>query len=78
MCEEIYDLNKISYFYVPGIFNWQKKIFGSFGIQKDRLINSKKNKHIEADKIIAVDHPWYHSGVIHSEVEKFAQLDSFG
>lgn len=69
MCEEIYDLNKISYFYVPGIFNWQKKIFEVFGIQKDRLINSKKNKHIEADKIIAVDHPWYHSGVIHSEVE---------
>lgn len=69
LCEERYPLNKINYFYVPGVYDWQKKIFGVFNIEIDRLISSKKNKHIEADKIIAIDHPWYYKGIIHSEVE---------
>ena len=69
MFEEIYNLSTIDYFYVSRELNWQKKIFSLFGIEKQKIINSDKYRHIEADKIIAVDHPWYHKGRVHDEVE---------
>jgi len=69
LCEEKYSINKIDYFYVPGTYEWQKKIFQIFQIESNRLINSQTNRHIEAEKIIAVDHPWYSNGYVHSEVE---------
>jgi len=69
LCEEKYPLDNIDYFYVPGTYNWQKKILKIFGIENDRLINSQINRHIEADKILAVDHPWYYKGNIHDEVK---------
>tara|TARA_Y100000590_G_scaffold188900_1_gene215220 strand:+ start:1041 stop:2144 length:1104 start_codon:yes stop_codon:yes gene_type:complete len=69
LCEEKYQINKIDYFYVPEIYYWQRKIFKIFGIENDRLINSQKDRHIEADKILAIDHPWYYKGRVHDEVE---------
>ena len=69
LCKEKYPLDNIDYFYVPGTYNWQKKILKIFGIENDRLINSQINRHIEADKILAVDHPWYYKGNIHDEVQ---------
>ena len=69
MFEEIYNLSTIDYFYVSRELNWQKKIFSLFGIEKQKIINSDKYRHIEADKIFAVDHPWYHKGRVHDEVE---------
>ena len=68
LCEEKYPLNQIDYFYVPGVDHWQRKIFSIFEIENDRLINSKHNRHIQADKILAVDHPWYYKGNIQKEV----------
>tara|TARA_B100000686_G_scaffold339321_1_gene413188 strand:+ start:113 stop:1132 length:1020 start_codon:yes stop_codon:yes gene_type:complete len=69
ICEEKYNLSSINYFYVTNELNWQKKIFSLFGIEKEKLINSEKYRHIQADKIIAVDHPWYHKGKVHDEVK---------
>ena len=69
LCKEKYPLDNIDHFYVPGTYNWQKKILKIFGIENDRLINSQINRHIEADKILAVDHPWYYKGNIHDEVQ---------
>ena len=69
ICEEKYNLSNINYFYVTNELNWQKKIFSIFGIEKEKLINSEKYRHIQADKIIAVDHPWYHKGKVHDEVK---------
>ena len=69
MCEEIYSLDKIDFFYVPGTFEWQKKILKTFGIREDKLINSKIFRHIVANKIIAVDHPWYHKGIFQDELK---------
>ena len=68
LCEEKYSLNKIDYFYVPGEYDWQKKILKTFGIESNRLINSNRNRHIQAEKILAVDHPWYYKGKVQNEV----------
>ena len=69
MCEEEYKLSNIDYFYVSNDIHWQKKILSIFGIEKDRIINSNKYRHVQADKIIAVDHPWYHLGNVHDEIK---------
>ncbi len=66
--EQKYSLDDVDYFYVPGTSIWQKKILNSFKIHENRLINSQMIRHISADKIIAVDHPWYYEGTMQKEV----------
>jgi len=68
ICEQKYSLSDIDYFYVPGVYNWQIKIFSLFGISEEKLINSQKHRHIKADKVIALDHPWYKKGYIQEEI----------
>ncbi len=64
------DLKKIDYFYVTDPKKWQIKIFEILGINKKKLLSSKKNNHIFAQEIYAVDHPWYNKGYIHYNVKK--------
>ena len=66
--ESEYSLNNIDYFYVPGIFDWQKKILSTLDINQNKLVDSKKYRHISADNIIAVDHPWYQKGTVQDEI----------
>tara|TARA_A100000164_G_scaffold349532_1_gene352556 strand:+ start:299 stop:1396 length:1098 start_codon:yes stop_codon:yes gene_type:complete len=61
---------KINYYYVSSPQRWQIKIFKILGISKKKLIDSSKYKHIFADKIICIDHPWYNEGYIQNEVKK--------
>ena len=35
----------------------------------NKIINSKKIKHLEAEKIIIPDHPWYYKGTIFKEAD---------
>ncbi|MDA7714076.1 glycosyltransferase family 61 protein [Candidatus Pelagibacter sp.] len=63
----------ISYFYVPEITDWQQKIYILFGIGKERLIDSKKIRHVEADWIIASSHPWYFKGYFQDETINIPQ-----
>jgi capsular polysaccharide biosynthesis protein len=60
-------LESINYFYVPEIKDWQKKIYSLFCIEKAKLIDSKKFRHVEGDWVIAVSHPWYFKGYIQDE-----------
>ncbi len=62
--------NKINFYYVSAPKKWQIKIFRILGIAESKLINSSKNKHIFADEIICVDHPWYHKGFIQDQVKR--------
>ena len=64
------DLKKINYFYVSDPKKWQIKIFKILGIGKEKLLSSKKNNHIFAKEIYAVDHPWYDKGYIQESVKK--------
>ncbi len=64
------DLKKIDYFYVTDPKKWQVKIFNIFGINKKKLLSSKLNKHVFANEIYCVDHPWYFKGYIQQNVKK--------
>ena len=68
--EEVYNLNKIDYFYSPQIKPWQLSTLSVFNIFEERLINSNHHRHIHADKILAVSHPWYNKGKILNEAKK--------
>ena len=62
--------NKINFYYVSAPKKWQIGIFKILGIKENKLISSSKNKHIIADQIICLDHPWYHKGIIQDQVKK--------
>ena len=61
---------KINFYYVSAPKKWQIKIFKILGISENKLINSSKNKHIFADEIISLDHPWYQKGTFQNQVKK--------
>ena len=64
------DLKKVDYFYVSDPKKWQIKIFGILGINKKKLLSSKEYKHILAEEIYAVDHPWYNKGYVQKNCQK--------
>ena len=61
---------KINFYYVSAPKKWQIKIFKILGIAESKLISSSKNKHIFADQVICLDHPWYHKGFIQDQVKR--------
>ena len=61
---------KINFYYVSAPKKWQIKIFKILDITENTLINSFKNKHIFADEIISLDHPWYQKGYFQDQVKK--------
>ena len=61
---------KINFYYVSRPQKWQIKIFKILGVSEKKLIDSSKYKHIFADKVICIDHPWYNKGYIQNEVKK--------
>jgi len=67
------DLKKINFFYVSHPKEWQIKIFDIIGINKVKLLSSKKNKHISCDEVLAVDHPWYNRGTIQAQVKNIPE-----
>ncbi len=66
---ENYDLNEINYFYAPKLQDWQKKTLVKLDLDEKKFLDCFSNRHIEADQIISVDHPWYHKGTILSQAE---------
>jgi len=61
------NLNKIDYFYMPELQEFQRRTLSLLGIKNFKIINSKKIKHLKATKIIVPDHPWYYKGTIFKE-----------
>lgn len=64
------NLKEIDYFYISDPREWQIEILRILGINKNKLISSKKHNHIFADEIFSVDHPWYDKGFIQHNVKK--------
>ena len=69
LCDEIIPLKNINYFYLPGSFHWQKKILSTFNIFEDRIIDSRDFRHIKADEILAMEHPWYQKGYVQDQIK---------
>ena len=57
--EEKINLDKIDFFLFPDISEkFQKETVDLLNIPQDKIISSKQFRHISADQIIAVDHPY--------------------
>ena len=69
LCSEHYSLKEIDFFYTPNLQNFQKQTLSILNIDKNKILNSETNRHIEARELIIVDHPWHHKGFILSENE---------
>jgi len=67
LIKNIKNLKNIDYFYFPELKKWQKDTLSIFKIPKNKFINSKKYRHIEADLVFATSHPWYTKGHMVSE-----------
>ena len=67
ICSEIYDLNKIDYFYFSKLHKWQKNILEILDLKNIKILDSSIYRHVQASKIIAVEHPWYEKGYINEE-----------
>jgi len=66
-------LKDINLFLLPNIKNWQITILSSFGIEEKQLLNSSSYRHVEAEKIYAVDHPWYMRGFVNYEIRNMPE-----
>ena len=73
LCEQNFNLNEIDFFYLPGTTSWQKKILSIFNIFEDRMINSQKYRHIKAENLLALEHPWYKEGFVQKEINKIPE-----
>jgi capsular polysaccharide biosynthesis protein len=67
ICSKNYNISKINYFYLSEPQTFQIKLLNFFKIKKNQIISSKKYRHVQADKIITVDHPWYKKGYFFDE-----------
>ena len=68
ICEQKIDLHTINFFYLPGKYTWQKKILSVFNIDPNKIIDSQKNRHILAENLFVVEHPWYKTGFVQNEI----------
>lgn len=69
LCLEHYPLKEIDFFYTPDLKNFHEQTLSVFNIDKNRIINSCTNRHVEASELIIIDHPWYREGFILNQVE---------
>ena len=56
------NLKKIDYFYFSKLNKYQKDIFKIIGINKKKIIDSNKYRHLQCKKIYGVTHPNYFKG----------------
>lgn len=62
-----FSIKNINHFYLPPLKSSQIESLKLLGINKERILNSKIYKHIKADEIIFITHPWYDKGKFHDQ-----------
>ena len=67
ICSEVYNLENIENFYFSKLHKWQKNILEILDLKNIKILDSSIYRHVQASKIIAVEHPWYEKGYIHEE-----------
>lgn len=63
-------LKKINYFYVPATNNYVFETLKEFGINKKQIIDSRIFKHIQANKVYAIEHLYFKCGNFHKQFKK--------
>ena len=67
ICSEVYNLEDIENFYFSKLHEWQKNILEILDLKNIKILDSSIYRHVQASKIIAVEHPWYEKGYIQEE-----------
>ena len=73
ICSKNYDLKQIDYFYTSKLEKYQKTTLDLLGYDNFKIIDSNKNRHIQADEIICTEHPWYRKGFILEEAKRLPE-----
>ena len=64
---EIYNFKDIDYLYVNRLKSWQIATLMPIGLDKIKVIDTQKYRHVQSDEVICTDHPSYYSGYIKEE-----------
>jgi len=67
ICSEVYNLENIENFYFSKLHKWQKNILEILDLKNIKILDSSIYRHVQASKIIAVEHPWYEKGYLNEE-----------
>ncbi len=73
ICFKNYNLNQIDYFYISELEKYQKSTLKILGYDNFKIIDSNKNRHIQANEVICSEHPWYKKGFILEEAKKLPE-----
>jgi capsular polysaccharide biosynthesis protein len=71
--EEKFSLKELSSIYVNKLNSFQKLSFELLNLEKIKIIDSNKFRHIQSDEIIATQHPNYYHGYIMEEHQKLPE-----
>lgn len=66
---EIHDLKSLDYLYLSKLEIFQKKTLKILGLDKIKILDANRYRHIEANELYAVEHPWYTKGHILEEAK---------
>ena len=61
---KLYNIEVLNYLYLSKLENYQRTTFDCLGLNKIKIIDAKKYKHIQADELFISEHPWYYKGTI--------------
>ena len=61
---EFYDLKDLNYFYLNKLKKFQVQSLEILGLDKIKVIDSNKYRHVQSDELICTDHPSYYQGYI--------------
>ena len=70
ICFKNYNSKEIDYFYLSKLEKYQKSTLQILGYDNFKIIDSNKNRHIQANEVICSEHPWYKNGFILKEAKK--------
>lgn len=70
ICFKNYNSKEIDYFYISKLEKYQKSTLQILGYDNFKIIDSNKNRHIQANEVICSEHPWYKNGFILKEAKK--------
>ena len=70
ICFKNYNSKEIDYFYISKLEKYQKSTLQILGYDNFKIIDSNKNRHIQANEVICSEHPWYKKGFILKEAKR--------
>ena len=67
---EVYNIDDLKYLYTSKLKKFQAETLIPLKLDKIKIIDMVKHRHIEADEIICTDHPNYYEGYVENESKK--------